>query len=412
MGSLFSRYMFRQMLAALVLILVALTAVLWIALALKSLNVVTNQGQTTWTFIKITFLALPNLLTVIAPVALMIAAVQTLNRANGDSELIVMTASGATVWQIARPFLLMAVFVAIAVAYGNMVLNPWSARALQLQIAEVRTDLITQVMKPGEFSKPETGLTFHIRGRERDETIQGLMFRDTREKGLSMTYLAERAKIIKQDGSPFLVMFNGHIIRKETERPVPQVIGFKSYTFDIEQMAPRNGSVLVKPRSRTMAELINPDVNEPYFKRWPGRYRAELHDRISSILYPFVFVLVVLSQLGQAQTTRQGRIQQISIAVGFSVAVRLAGLGINNLVVKHAWATPLLYLLPIGIIIWAAYNTHRKMRPRQRSTAERAISEWTDRQTERFAAWRAHRLETARRKATQAARRAPAERPV
>lgn len=55
MGSLFSRYMFRQMLAALVLILVALTAVLWIALALKSLNVVTNQGQTTWTFIKITF---------------------------------------------------------------------------------------------------------------------------------------------------------------------------------------------------------------------------------------------------------------------------------------------------------------------------------------------------------------------
>ncbi|MEL6288184.1 MAG: LPS export ABC transporter permease LptF [Pseudomonadota bacterium] len=360
---LFSRYMFSQALAALLLILMALSAVLWIALALKSLNVVTGQGQTTWTLIRMTFLALPNLLTVIAPVALLIATVQTLNRANGDSELIVMTASGATIWTIARPFFALATIVALAVAIGTMLVNPWSSLALQRQVAEVRTDLISQVMKPGEFSSPEEGLTFHIRGRGRDETIAGLMIRDTREPDVTMTYLAERARFQKEDGRPYLVMVNGHIIRKLSDKAAPQLIGFASYAFDIDRMAQKSDTVFIKPRARTMGELLNPDPNEPYFKRWPGRYRAELHERIVAVLYPFVFVVIVLSQLGHAQTTRQGRIAQISTAVVAAVLIRLAGLAMNKLVVKHAWATPLLYLVPLAALAWCLWLMHARMRP-------------------------------------------------
>lgn len=378
MQTLFARYVFRQVATALLLILLALTAVLWIALALKSLNVVTSQGQTTVTFLKITFLALPNLVTIIAPVALMIASVQTLNRVNGDSELIVMTASGATVWFIARPFLVMAVIVSVLVALGSMIVNPWSARSLQLQIAKVRTDLISQVLKPGEFSTPEKGLAFHIRERDRNGVINGLLIRDTREKATSLTYLAERAQIVKQDGKPYLVMYAGHIVRKEPDKAAPQVIGFATYAFDIEQMAPQNKPVYIKPRARYMAELFSPDPKEPYFVRWPGRYRAELHERLSSVLYPFVFVLIVLSQLGHAQTTRQGRIQQITTAVVLTVAVRLGGLAATNLTVKQAWATPLLYLLPLGAIVWAIYLTHTKMQPRKISVLEQRWQSWLE----------------------------------
>jgi len=378
MQTLFARYIFKQTTGVLLMILVALTAVLWIALALKSLNVVTSQGQTTWTFIKITLLALPNLLTIIAPVALMIATIQTLNRANGDSELIVMTGSGAPVWYIAKPFLILATLIAMVVAIGNMSLNPWSARALQSQIAKVRTDLITQVLKPGQFSTPETGLTFHIRDRGRDGVITGLLMRDNREKGISLTYLAERAKIIKEDGRPFLVMFAGHVVRKELAKPVPQIIGFQTYTIDIEKMSPRSSRVWLKPRSRYLGELLSPDPKDAYFKAWPGKFRAELHERIVSILYPFAFVLIVLSQLGHAQTTRQGRVQQIVLAVVFVLIVRLGGLALTNLVAKSAWAVPLLYLLPIGAIVLAIHTTHVKMAPHRQSEFMRRFSRLKD----------------------------------
>lgn len=389
MQTLFARYVLRQVTGALLLILLALTAVLWIALALKSLNVVTSQGQTTWTFLKITFLALPNLLTVIAPVALMIAAIQTLNRSNGDSELIVLTASGATIWFVARPFLVMATIVSLCVAYGSMVVNPWSAKELQLQIAKVRTDLITQVLKPGQFANPEKGLAFHIRTRDRDGVIRGLMIRDTREKDSGLTYLAERAQIVKENGKPYLVMFAGNIIRKEVDKPSPQVIEFQTYAFDIEQMAPQDKRVYIKPRARTMGELFRPDTEDPYFKRWPGRYRAELHERLSSILYPFVFVIAVLSQLGHAQTTRQGRIQQIITTVVFCVGVRLGGLAASKLVVKHEWATLLLYAIPLAALAWTVYVSHSKMRPRKPSALERQLARTIDAGLERWAKWKA-----------------------
>ena len=89
----------------LLLILLSLGGIVWIGLALRELNVVTSQGQNAWTLLQMTTLALPNLLGVIAPFALLIAVVQVLSRLNGDSELIVLTASGATVWTVARPLL-------------------------------------------------------------------------------------------------------------------------------------------------------------------------------------------------------------------------------------------------------------------------------------------------------------------
>src|SRR5262244_861103 len=93
--SIFSRYIFRQAAGALLLILLSLSGVVWIALALRQLNLITSEGQDILTFLKMTTLALPNMMALIAPFALLIACLHTLNRLNGDSELIVLTASGA-----------------------------------------------------------------------------------------------------------------------------------------------------------------------------------------------------------------------------------------------------------------------------------------------------------------------------
>src|SRR5690349_4134671 len=82
--SILFRYIFRQAAGSVVMILASLTGVVWIALALRQLNLVTSQGQDTWLFIKMTLLALPNLMALIAPVALLVSTIQVLNRLNGD----------------------------------------------------------------------------------------------------------------------------------------------------------------------------------------------------------------------------------------------------------------------------------------------------------------------------------------
>src|SRR5690349_10806027 len=135
-----SRYVFRQTAGVLLLILLSLGGIVWIALALRELNVVTSGGQNAFTLLKMTTLALPNLLGVIAPFALLIAVVQVLSRLNGDSELIVLTASGATIWTVARPLLALAAIVSMAVATVNHLGMPWSLRSLREYVMEMRTD--------------------------------------------------------------------------------------------------------------------------------------------------------------------------------------------------------------------------------------------------------------------------------
>jgi lipopolysaccharide export system permease protein len=83
--TLFGRYIFRQALAALAMVLVSLTAVVWIAMALKQLSLMTSDGQGSAIFLELTALILPDILTIIAPVALLIAVLHTLNRMNGGS---------------------------------------------------------------------------------------------------------------------------------------------------------------------------------------------------------------------------------------------------------------------------------------------------------------------------------------
>ena len=205
-GRILSRYIFWQAAGALILILVSLTTVVWIAVALRQLELMTSQGQDALRFLIMTALAIPSLLALIAPIALLIACLHVLNRLGGDSELIVMTAGGAHVWAVIKPLGLLAILVAIAVSVVNHAVGPWSQRLLKEYTVLVRTDLIGQVIQPWRFTEPEPKLTVHIRDRDAGGNLLGLLFHDARDQKQISTYLAERAQIIKQGSSAYLRM--------------------------------------------------------------------------------------------------------------------------------------------------------------------------------------------------------------
>ncbi len=376
--STFSRYLFRQVAGALLLILLSLSGVVWIALALRELDLVTSEGQDAWVFVIMTTLALPNLIALIAPIALLIATIHTLNRLNGDSELIVLTASGATVWTIARPLLLLALLVSIGVAFVNHVGMPWSLRLLKEYVVQMRADLISQVLKPGQFSSPERNLTFHIRDRTYDGELLGILMHDARDKEQTMSYLAERGTLVKQGEASFLVMSDGHIVRQPQNGDPPQIVTFESYAVDLDRLEPKgSGSTVLKPRERYFSELARPDPEDPYLKHRPGEIRSELHERLSSPLYPIAFVLIAVAFIGQARSTRQNRIEALVLAFVLSAVSRIGGLAANNLAVIHAGAVPLLYLMPLGGIGLGLVLMRLNARPRGGPTVMERLSQIT-----------------------------------
>jgi lipopolysaccharide export system permease protein len=368
--TLFGRYMFRQVTNAFVLILLTLTIVVWLATALKELSLITSQGQGILLFFQMTLLSLPSLMALIAPNAMLMAALYTLDRMNGDSELIVMTASGAPVWRIAAPLLLLASLVSIAILLANLFVTPASMRALRTFITQVRADLISQVLQPGRFSSPESGLTFHIRDRSLNGDLLGLLVHDERDPKQVMSYLAERGRIITNDEGSYLVMFEGYVHRyngEDKDKNV-QIVAFDQNMLDISEFSPKDTTDKdLRPREKYISDLISPDMNNAATRRNYGQIRSELHDRLTTPLYALAFAFVAVALLGHARTTRESRWVQILTAFGIALGLRVAGLTGGNLVALNTWAVGLVYAIPLGAILVAAWVAHARMAPELRS---------------------------------------------
>ncbi len=143
---LISRYIFRQTASALIMILISLTLIVWLTSVLREIKLLTSEGQTFVLFLKITALAIPNLIVTVAPVAYLIACLHNLNRLNADSELIVLSASGASIWRLLMPYLTLGVLAAAAILAANLFVLPAAARLLGDYVSQVRADLMSQVL--------------------------------------------------------------------------------------------------------------------------------------------------------------------------------------------------------------------------------------------------------------------------
>jgi len=365
LGRTLSRYVFRQTAGALLLILLSLTSVVWIGVALRQLELMTSQGQDAIRFLVMTTLAIPSLLALIAPIALLIGCIHVLNRLNGDSELIVMTAGGVPVWALLKPLGLLALLVALGVAAVNHVAGPWSQRLLREYTILVRSDLIGQVIQPWRFAEPEPRLTIHIRDRAPNGDLLGLLLHDARDPKQVASYLAERAQILKQGDTAFLRMEKGHIVSRAENAKAPQIISFSEHIADLNELEQRPElTQLVRPRERYTTELLQLAPDDPIRKLSPGRIASDLHERFSSPLYTFAFVLVVLAFAGGAQTTRQGRLKGLMAAFGVGVVCRMLGIAANNTVAVRPAAAFLLYAIPIGTGLIAAVAMQRRIVPR------------------------------------------------
>jgi lipopolysaccharide export system permease protein len=365
-GGTLGRYVLRQAAGGTVVILLSLTSVVWIGVALRQLELMTSQGQDALRFLVMTTLAIPSMLALIAPVALLIASIHVLNRLNGDSELIVMTAGGAPVWALLKPLGVLALLVALAVSAVNHLAGPWSQRLLREYTILVRSDLISQVIQPWRFTEPESRLTLHIRDRAANGDLLGLLLHDARDPKQVATYLAEKSQIIKQAGAEYLRMEKGHIVRRTDGDKAPQIIAFAEYVIDLNQLESRSevGTAGARPRERYTTQLIWPPPDDAASRRDRGRFASELHERFASCLYPFAFVLIALAYVGNAQSTRQNRLKGLISAFAAGLVLRMLGIAANNMVAVRPESYLVLYVIPLAGAVLAAVATQRGIRPR------------------------------------------------
>jgi lipopolysaccharide export system permease protein len=346
--SAIDRYVIKATLTAFLIVLISLTGVIWITQALRNIDLMTGQGQTILVFLGISGLAIPLLISIIAPIALLVAVMHTLNRLSTDSEVIVMSAAGIAPLRFLRPFLVSTLVVSTLIATISLWIAPESLRKLRRWETQLGADVVANVIQPGQFINLGN-LTLRIQEKRPGGVLSGVFIDDRRDPEQRVSIIADHGIVQKNERGSFLILEDGNLERFEVGKREPVLVAFKSYAFDLSQMQSAPTTVSYNVHERLTPELLAPPPEIQKDEHALGEFVEELNDRLFGPLYPVAFALLAFGFLGMARTTRQSRNFAVTLMVLVVLVVRISGFALSTIGVNHPIAIVGQYALLVVI---------------------------------------------------------------
>jgi len=319
------QYILRQMWTPFLVTTVVVTAIVWLTQSLQRIDMLVEYRQTLGAFAWLTVLIIPSLLAVIIPFGLFAAAAFTLHRLHSDSEIAVMFAAGVSRADVARPILLVASLGALATLWINVDLMPRSYRELKREIADVRADLASAIVRSGEFITLRGRFTVYVEKAEEGGLFSGLLVHDYRNSENPETYMAARALLQETGIGPVLHLSSGNVQRVNPKTGEVDIAYFEKTALNLGQFDRRSGALELEMTERYLGELFNPDLTKAYDRENAARLVGEGHGRLAAPIYAFAYALIAIYALIGGPYDRRSygaRIAAASIAVG---AVRVIG---------------------------------------------------------------------------------------
>jgi len=352
------KYLFRQLLGPSIVAAAALCGVTVLAGSLKFLNIVVSERQSPLMFIELVAYSIPNLFSFVAPISSLVATLLVLNKLHTEQEIVVCFASGMSRWQVTSPIMRVSAFFIIAMLAVNLWLAPLCNRAAQAELYRARNDLAGTLVREGEFTDSQKGLTVYAQQVAAGGLLKNLFVYQPQPNGASYTFDSRTGVITHRNGLPVLVMRDGSR-EAFSNNGALDYLKFDEYTLDLTPYTDSSDALVYKPSDLYMHELLYPDPAVPLKKSMRRKMLAEAHARLSSPLYVPAFVMfAILAVIGGA-FSRMGYGRQIAFAAGTALCVRLAGAVVQAQCENAPWLNILQYLIPIVPGWWAARQLFR-----------------------------------------------------
>lgn len=378
--SRFDRYMLSQLMALFGFFSLILVLVYWVNRAVLLFDRLIGNGQTALVFFEFTALTLPNVIRMVLPVSAFAASVYVANRLSNESELVVVQSAGMSSFRLARGALAFGVIVALSMAVLVHVLVPASRTVMAERQAEMTTNVSARFLTEGKFLHPAEGVTLFIRHITPSGELQGLFLSDARAKDSRTTYTAQRALLVKTNGHPKLLMFDGMVQRLDLQDRRLSTTTFKDFTYDISGLISGARSPTVSLHALSTWALLHPTPTRIKTTGEPASaFLYEANSRIAEPLNGLAAALLGFAAMLIGGFSRFGAWRHILFAIALLIVMQLLINAAANLAEKDtslwilAYAAPAYGLLASGTLLWWSQRSRRRPREagarRQRAAA-------------------------------------------
>ncbi len=351
------KYFFREFIHHFLIVIFALTAIIWTIQAVNFLDLVTDDGHAFKIYLLYSFLTIPKVLTKLIPFTFLIASILTILKFEKNNELILLWTSGLNKIHITNLIFCTSLLIMLLQLLMGSTINPETLNFSRTLLKNSELQFVPSLLKEKQFNDAVKGLTIFVEKKIDNKTYENILIRDdgnvlTQISSGSSTIFAKSGYVTEDEKN--LVLLNGNIQKLENEKDDIELIKFEKTSIYLAGLSTRTIS---EPKIQETSSIVIIQCLIDKYKDIDncGRQAKNIRDTKAEINRRFgmpIFIpLIALISCFLLRSKKDGRISGLykyiyffigfTIIVGSEITVRYSGISLN--------VTLLYYLIPITL---------------------------------------------------------------
>lgn len=323
------KYFSRQLITIFVMLLLVLTGLAWMVQIMSMMKFLLNYGIALDSFMGLTALMIPFIISIIIPFVSFIAVIFVYNKLIADNEITVMAASSLSPRQIARPALWLATILTAVHLILNMFIVPSTQAIFYDTQWNLRYGLAHMKLKESAFTELTNGLVAYV-DKVSGHDLSQVMLSDLRENNSQMVIFAEKGKLISTQRGLSIVMTNGSL-----QATGDAIVTGTFETFDMDlNMAERSedGDFRVRriPTNQLVKNVLNSQSQKQHKKVLSEMCTRFLSPIMNLILTALCLCVLLRSSLLRRRASFAPAVAVVLMAAAMSVFMTASNM-INGL---------------------------------------------------------------------------------
>jgi lipopolysaccharide export system permease protein len=235
--NILDRYVAREVLAPFGMGVALLTFALVTGKLLKLTDMVVNHGVSIGEVLGLIAFIMPAFLELTFPMAVLLGVLLGFGRMSGDREMIAARACGVSLYRIAVPVMIVALFVYALSSWFAFSIRPWANISLEQRLFYLTRTRMSAVLKEKVFNSAFKGMVVYVdQVSAGNGGLQGVMISDARTPDQQNTIIARRGLLIPDERSNQITLrlFDGSIFGVDGKTAASHVTSFNTYDLAIK----------------------------------------------------------------------------------------------------------------------------------------------------------------------------------
>lgn len=253
-----SRYVLKEVFTFFSISLLTFTGLLLTVRMLKLTSLIVNRGVEISQIATVFLAIIPTFLEIALPMATLLGVMLAFARMCGDSEMVVLRASGISILKFIVPIGIFALVIGGTGLFVSVVLRPWGFSTLSTALFEIARSKSTSGLTEGVFNKIGQLTLYAEKIDYQTGDLSKVIVDDKRNDTQRKVVIAKRGKIVADAETQTISLLLGEGVAHESDGQNYSRTAFQSNSLSVNPMEMKDDS----KKGQTSRELAGPQLQQ------------------------------------------------------------------------------------------------------------------------------------------------------